>query len=100
MQIKILPLLKGKVILPLVEVDNASLNLLSDAKGRANWNFHPGQKPKPLKLPVINNLIIKSGAVRYQDVKHHLDFAGDDLVERTDRRPRSRVRSCWTARAP
>jgi uncharacterized protein involved in outer membrane biogenesis len=75
-QIKILPLFQGKTILPLVEADNASLNLLRDDRGRANWNFHPGQKPKPLKLPAIDNLIIKSGAVRYRDVKHRLDFTG------------------------
>jgi uncharacterized protein involved in outer membrane biogenesis len=75
-QIRILPLFQGKTILPLVEVDNGSLNLLRDDQGRANWNFHPGEKPKPLKLPAINNLIIKAGAVRYQDIKHHLDFAG------------------------
>ena len=75
-QIKILPLFQGKTILPLVEADNASLDLLRDDQGRANWDFHPGQKPKPLKLPAINNLIIKNGAVRYLDAKHHLDFAG------------------------
>jgi uncharacterized protein involved in outer membrane biogenesis len=75
-QIRILPLFQGKTILPLVEADNASLDLLRDDQGRANWNFHPGRKPKPLQLPAIDNLIIKNGAVRYLDAKHHLDFAG------------------------
>jgi uncharacterized protein involved in outer membrane biogenesis len=75
-QLKLLPLLKGKVILPLVEADNADVRLLRDAQGRENWNFHPGEKPKPLKLPAINNFVIKNGALRFLDVKNHIDFAG------------------------
>ena len=75
-QMKLLSLLKGKLILPLVEVDNADVELLRDTRGRANWNFHPDQKPKPLKLPAINNLAIRSGKLRYNDLQHHLNFAG------------------------
>ena len=75
-QVKILPLLQGKVILPLVEIDTPDVSLLRDVQGRANWNFHPGQKPKPLKLPAINNLVIRNGALRFNDQKGHLDFAG------------------------
>ena len=44
-QVKLLPLLQGKVLLPLVEADNAPrFRLLRDAQGRENWNFHPDQK--------------------------------------------------------
>jgi uncharacterized protein involved in outer membrane biogenesis len=76
-QAKILPLiLKGKLILPLVEADRPDVALLRDAKGRANWNFHPDQPPKPLKLPAINHLVIDGGAVRYDDVKRRLFFTG------------------------
>ncbi len=75
-QIKLLPLLKGQTILPLVESDAPRVDLLRDAQGRENWNFHPGQKPKPLKLPAINNFLIKNGALSFIDVKHHIDFKG------------------------
>ncbi len=75
-QVKILPLLQGKVILPLVEADQPDVRLLRDTQGRENWSFHPGEKPKPLKLPAINNFIIKDGALRFIDVKHHIDFTG------------------------
>ncbi len=73
-QVKILPLLQGQVILPLVEADRPDVGLLRDAQGRANWDFHPG-RPMP-KLPPINHLIIQGGAVRYDDVKRRLVFTG------------------------
>ena len=75
-QLRIPPLLRGKVILPLVEADAPEVRLLRDAEGRENWNFHPGRKPKPLKLPAINNLLIKGGKLQFIDVKHHIDFTG------------------------
>jgi uncharacterized protein involved in outer membrane biogenesis len=76
-QVKLLPLLKeGKVILPLVEADQPDVGLLLDAQGRANWNLYPDQPPQPLVLPSIDHLIIKDGAVRYDDVKRRLHFSG------------------------
>jgi len=75
-QMRIPALLQGKVVLPLVEIDTPDVGLLRDPQGRANWDFHPGEKPKPLKLPAINNLVIKDGALRFKDMKDHLDFIG------------------------
>ena len=75
-QVKILPLLKGQLILPLVEADQPDVGLLRDAQGRANWNFHPDQPLKPLRLPAINHLIIQGGALRYDDLKRKLFFTG------------------------
>ncbi len=75
-QVKLLPLLKGQVRLPLVEADRPDVTLLRDASGRANWVWRPGQKPKPLKLPAINHLIIADGAVRFDDAQRRLHFTG------------------------
>jgi uncharacterized protein involved in outer membrane biogenesis len=75
-QLKILPLLKGQVVLPLVEADKPDVGLLRDAQGRANWDFHPDQPPQPLKLPAINHLIIQGGTIRYDDFKRKLFFTG------------------------
>ncbi len=75
-KIRIPALLQGKVILPLVEADTPDVRLLRDAEGRENWNFHPGEKPKPLKLPAINNFVIKDGALRFIDARNHIDFTG------------------------
>jgi uncharacterized protein involved in outer membrane biogenesis len=71
-QVKLLPLLRGKVI----AADHPDVNLLRDAQDRANWVFNPSQPPKPLRLPAINHLIITGGALHYRDVRHHLTFAG------------------------
>ena len=75
-QVRILPLLKGQVILPLVEADRPDVGLLRDKKGRANWNFHPDQPLTPLHLPAINHLIINDGALRYDDLERRLFFTG------------------------
>ena len=75
-QVKILPLLTGHVILPLIDIDHPSLDLLHDAKARSNWDFNPGGPPQPLKLPVINHLIIRDGVVRYRDLQRKLTFDG------------------------
>jgi uncharacterized protein involved in outer membrane biogenesis len=73
-RVKILPLLSGKVILPLVEVDHPTVDLLHDAQGRSNWTVTP--PPKPLKLPVINHLILREGVIRYRDAPRKLTFDG------------------------
>jgi uncharacterized protein involved in outer membrane biogenesis len=76
-QAKILPLIfRGQLILPLVEVDRPSADLLRDKDGRANWTIHPRAGAKPLKLPAIDHLIIRDGAVRYLDERRRIDFAG------------------------
>jgi uncharacterized protein involved in outer membrane biogenesis len=76
-QIKILPLLKGDVILPLLAVDRPDVRLLRDASGRANWTFgDPNAPKKPLKLPAIQHFIINDGQLRYQDQQRDIFFLG------------------------
>ncbi len=74
-QVKILPLLTGRVVLPLVEADQPRAALARDALGRANWVFNPKAPPRPLKLPVINNLVIRGGALTYHDAQRKLAFS-------------------------
>jgi uncharacterized protein involved in outer membrane biogenesis len=76
-QAKILPLIfRGQLILPLVEAERPSADLVKDAQGRGNWEVHPGTPGKPLKLPAINHLVIEDGALRYEDVRRKLRFSG------------------------
>ena len=76
-RVRILPLLQGKTILPLVEADQPRVDMLRDVEGRANWDFDPNKKyKKPLVLPAINQLIIRNGALSFRDEKRHLNFAG------------------------
>jgi uncharacterized protein involved in outer membrane biogenesis len=76
-QIKILPLLKGEVVLPLLAIDRPDVRLLREASGRANWTFgDPKAPPKPLKLPAIQHFIINDGQLRYEDQQRDVFFLG------------------------
>ena len=74
-QVKLLPLLKGDVILPLLEFDKPNLQLIADAQGRKTWDFSKGEKKqddKPFKLPPIRRFIIDDGRIRFSDAKRGL----------------------------
>jgi len=71
-QVKLLPLFKGDVILPRVEVIHPRVYLHRDASGRANWTFE-STKPTnaraedPPKLPVIRDFLIQDGLLVLHD---------------------------------
>jgi hypothetical protein len=80
-QLKWLPLLKGDVILPRVELTRPSVRLHRDASGRANWTFAstaPTNAPNapPPKLPVIRDFLIQDGTVTLHDDILHLEVEG------------------------
>jgi AsmA family protein len=80
-QLKLLPLLKGDVILPRVEILRPDLYLHQDKQGRANWTFEsqaPSNAPasKPSKLPVIRDLLIESGKLTLADDIRKLKVQG------------------------
>ncbi len=73
-RVRLLPLLRGQVDLPLVEIDRPDLKLYSDAQGRSNWSTADNGSEKPLKLPPIQHLIVRDGHVVMTNVrrKFHL----------------------------
>ncbi|MGZ5965979.1 MAG: AsmA family protein, partial [Caulobacteraceae bacterium] len=74
-QIKLLPLLKGQTILPLVDIEHPNLDLYRDRKGRANWQL--GQASgTPAKLPVIQHFILRDGRIRIVDDQRRARFEG------------------------
>ena len=75
-QIKILPLLKGDVILPFLAVDKPQVRLLRDKDGKANWTFGASRSDKPLKLPAIQRFVINEGALRLDDRQRGALFVG------------------------
>ena len=71
-QMKLLPLLKGDVILPRVEVIHPKVYLHRDTSGRANWTFAstaPTNEPAkpPPKLPVVRDFLIDGGELTVRD---------------------------------
>lgn len=80
-QLKLLPLLKGDVILPRVELVKPQVYLHREASGRANWTFEstrPSNAPagRPPKLPVVRDFLIQEGRLNVHDEMLHLEVNG------------------------
>jgi uncharacterized protein involved in outer membrane biogenesis len=79
--LKLLPLLKGAVILPRVAIVKPDVYLHQEKSGRANWTFEnqaPTNAPasKPTKLPVIRDLLIEDGKLVLVDEIRKLKVDG------------------------
>ncbi|MEO7026220.1 MAG: hypothetical protein ABI056_01555, partial [Caulobacteraceae bacterium] len=74
-QVRLLPLMAGSLQLPLVEADAPRAHLVRDANGRGNWETG-AKEAKPPKIPTINHLVVRNGALDFTDVRAKLTFAG------------------------
>jgi len=75
-QIKILPLLRGQMILPFLAIDRADVRLLRAKDGKANWTFGARKSDQPLKLPAIQRFVINEGQLRVDDRQRGALFVG------------------------
>jgi uncharacterized protein involved in outer membrane biogenesis len=76
-EIRLVPLIFGNVILPLVRIDEPTLLLVRDAGGRTNWDSKNGQNPnEAFKLPPIRRFIVNKGHVEIRDAVRKLHFTG------------------------
>jgi AsmA family protein len=80
-QLKLLPLLKGDVILPRVELIRPTLYLHRDASGRTNWSFEierPTNAPAepPPDLPTVRDFLIQGGKLTVRDDIRRLNVDG------------------------
>ena len=81
LQVKLLPLLKGDLILPYVIVDAPQVYAHRDASGRANWDFGSEDKAaerraEPAELPVVQKLAMENGKLEVRDDVRKLAFRG------------------------
>ena len=89
-QLKLLYLLRGAVVLPLVSLQKPSVYLHREKSGRANWEFTPApggsaKSSKPMKLPLIRRFVINDGHVEVADDIRKLKFDGTlQAKERAD----------------
>jgi uncharacterized protein involved in outer membrane biogenesis len=88
LKVRLLPLLRGRVVLERLELTNPVIYLHRDQAGRANWTFE-SQKPSnapagpPARMPVVRNFVIHSGRLSVKDEILHLDVeAGLEAHER------------------
>ena len=70
--VRLWPLLRGEVILQRLALVRPDLNLARDGGGRANWRFKEDPNKKPGKLPIVRELFIQDGRIRYRDQQRGL----------------------------
>lgn len=80
-RVKLLPLLKGDLILPRVALVKPDVYLHQEKSGRANWTFEnkaPTNAPAsgPTRLPVVRDLLIESGKLTLADDMRRLKVDG------------------------
>ena len=76
-RVQLLPLFKGKQIIEMVEATGGEVHLQRDVTGANNWQFgDPTKRNQPVKLPVIQNFVIKDGHIVLKDAQHKLTLDG------------------------
>jgi uncharacterized protein involved in outer membrane biogenesis len=81
-QLKLLTLLKGDIVLPLVDIEKPVIYLHRGADGKANWQFDTAEgapetrDSNPVKLPVVRRFMVNHGAIKVLDEIRKLKFDG------------------------
>lgn len=90
-EVKLLPLLIGRVIVERFTVTRPHLDLYMDEEGRANWQTperaraEKAEPARPPDLPVVRRFVIEDGRVRVEDLKHRLKVDGTLAAAETAR---------------
>ncbi len=71
-----LPWMGRKLEIDRLALDGATLHLVRDAKGRANWQWHDPAHPSPGGMPLVHSLSIVDAHVLLDDERRHLKFDG------------------------
>ena len=72
-QIKLTPLLRGRLVMLRLEATRPDIFLRRDLQGRATWDFSGGEpKRKPLKLPPVRRFVIDDGHLVWVDDQRRL----------------------------
>ena len=75
-EFRLLPLLWGRLILPLVKIDEPDILLVRDRDGRTNWDSGNQNPNEAWKLPPIQRFLVNNGHVRIDDAVRKLHFTG------------------------
>ncbi len=82
-KVKLLPLLIGRLDLPLVDLERPRFNLISDAQDRTNWRLDSPTSDKPAALPPIQAFVIRDGQLSLADAKRHMTLTGTVNADET-----------------
>jgi uncharacterized protein involved in outer membrane biogenesis len=75
-ELRLLPLLRGHLILPLVSIDRPDILLVRDETGRTNWDSGSKTPNDAWKLPPIRRFLVKDGHIQIDDAVRKLHFTG------------------------
>lgn len=73
-EIRLVPLLEGELVVPLVRIDQPDILLVRDASGRTNWDNGSGNQA--WRIPPIQHFLINDGHIRIDDAIRKLHFTG------------------------
>lgn len=74
--VRLLPLFRGRIELPLIDLEHSSFRYARDRAGHSNWEFGGRASNAPLKLPPINRFLINDGRVEITDARKRMRFTG------------------------
>jgi AsmA family protein len=87
LQLRLLPLLRGEVVLPHLALEQPEVALAVDEKGVPNWSFaknptaaaaaEVAAPEERTEAPVIGELMIKDGHFKYEDAMKDVQLEGD-----------------------
>ncbi|MEY4966046.1 MAG: hypothetical protein RL274_1629 [Pseudomonadota bacterium] len=82
-ELRLLPLLFGNLILPLVKLDQPDLLVVRDATRRTNWDSGGLNPNRSWHLPPIKRFLVTDGKVVIEDAVRNIRFSGSVSSEET-----------------
>jgi uncharacterized protein involved in outer membrane biogenesis len=76
LEFRLIPAIFGHLILPLVELDNASALVARDPNGRSNWDSSSKGAAASWHIPPIKRFLVKDGRLEIDDQVRKLKFSG------------------------
>lgn len=73
--LRLMPLLRGRVILPLVQIERPDIFLLREESERTNWDMG-GNSKQAFQLPPIHRFVVTDGHIKIDDAVRKLHFTG------------------------
>jgi len=80
-EVRLVPLILGRLVVPLVRIDQPDILLVRDASGRTNWDN--GSGPHAWHIPPIQHFLINDGHLRIDDAIRKLRFTGTVNTQET-----------------